>query len=248
MTVGVHSWLPAECLLDDRLRRLAAAAVAEWSAAWFVRRRFEVTRWQASAEMPSREAWRSDLGALPFRLSPSAGRRLVDLALDTRTETASGDADHQLIGRFEHRLLSDLSSRLRAAFDVTDGGEDGVVPAPAVVVSIADASTPELLAVALPVGAVIAARKRLVGPPRPAARRPQSRPMAVSASRVELRTVVGRSRLPLQAIGELAVGDVLVLDTGVDDKLAMVLPGADRPLMHAAMSVDDGGLTLTLRV
>lgn len=219
----VRPWLPAGALGPLPMERALQPVVDRWAVRWFVDCRVDAScRPEGrSAISPVERTIRKDGPASGF-LGGSDKRALLELALGASLEGPPlGDGDHRLLDAFAFRIVEDLIVELDAALD-REASRDGDRLAMSLV-----ARGSRIVQFELPVESVVGLVKGHIGRRAPV-RLPVSRDVALSATRVRIEALLGRARLVIGEIGDLAPGDVLVLDRPLDAKVDLRLAEAGR--------------------
>ncbi len=229
MTTAVD-WLPLDALSSRPLQDALDAALAAWSQRWLrdAPLRMQQLRSQKSALADDAGAgWLAPSRGIAVKLAPADLARLSGLALRAPS-TVRTSTDLELLTRFETAMVQDLVEVVAERLGPVDPGIPDGLPGfaqGAAVAAVAEESGAPLawIAVARPAAARIL--KRGLAPcVRSTAMPPLSRTLA--ATPVVLQAVLGRAQLNLDAVIDLAPGDVVVLDTGPDDPVEVGLPRA----------------------
>lgn len=258
MTLKVRDWLPAEVASRAKVRETIDAAVLAWSQAWFANQRLQATRFRPLADSPrlrgEDEWWRAYRGPVTLSIAPPAAQRMVSWVLDAplaRLELTPRDA--AVTEGLEHAVLDDLTARIETLLDLPDVeasspprvgtpglGQGGVE------VAVTDEVGALILSLALPFEAVLPLAKASLPAPRPPTETLSGLGQALAPTPVKLQAALGHVEIGVADLRRLAIGDVLVLDRGVDQGVLLDLPGSTDEFTIARLGEADGRLTLTL--
>ncbi len=246
MILASQPWLPATALCDGVL----ASALRERANAW-------ATRWFADAPTPtitprpalSNKAntyWRASAepglyGSMDAQALHNLGHTLIHVGNSLQKPTP---ADHKLLCDLGAACFEDFLREAAQVFLLPPHIVSGDRPADdtrQLHFSICAAS----IALDLHVNEATAtlARKALVerAPPQPALR---PREQAIRAQRVTIGAMIGISQLKLAEFYALEAGDVLVLDRGADDEVALTVEGAPFTSQAGIIFREDADLKL----
>lgn len=256
MTVRVREWLPWGVLSHDSVRQTLEQGIAQWNGLWFVTPAIAVadlrpTMTDSRADSEG-TGWRVYRAALGVRVARGALPRLVGRALDLRPDvTGQTGADLRLLAVFEDKLLESLIETLERAFGVA-GVLKPVPERPAdafgelggILVSLVEPSGRDVLTLAIPVEIVFRHIKSVLK--RPTGKGETLRPLgeALSDVRIPLEAQIGKVELTLAELGELAVGDVLVLDRRVDEAVDIAGVYSQDVFAKAILTNVEDGLAL----
>jgi flagellar motor switch/type III secretory pathway protein FliN len=261
MSERVREWAPLQAAASsDVVRRKLDAAVAAWNDRWFPSGRLEtsLTVTRAGRRADNGGAWRASGDGGVATSYPHAGAdRLALRALGVRFEGLTlTAADHSVISALSRRIADDLAltiegglaghpaPRAPSAFPGDDEAADAWHGG--VTLTVADIRGP-LLAAAIPLEQLAPVCKAAMGSPRQS-----SRPLAdprdtIGPTQVRLDAVLGRAHLKLAELRSLAPGDVVVLDSTIDDGIDLSLPDFGACVARGRLGERQGWLTLTLQ-
>lgn len=256
MTQDVQTWLPPEAAAHEAVQTRIREAVADWSGRWFARRRVGV-RSAASARQAvrgDRERWVLHGGPVALACSRRAADRLLGWALDADLDDGIPTAvDRLVLEGFERRLTRDLITSVEAALHVAGPTRPTpeVTPDPlgrfgGLVVALEDDRGDDVAALAVPLSAVVAICKAGAGRALQRGVVMGSLREALGETRVALASSLGRSEISLGDLGGLAVGDVLVLDTALDEGPVLTAKGSETVIANGKLTSLDGQLALAL--
>lgn len=257
MIEQVKDWLPHDVVTRDVVRITMDRAVAAWSKRWFAKSSYCVSSIlpcvaEARGEADS-SGWRLLSGAVAVACSSWGSQLLAEKALDASIDRAAlCERDRHLIEGLEKRLLEDLALQIertleqepdpmRAASRVRDPfyGGGGVV------VRLGEASGVDVVSVAVPFSALLPLCRSSLGAPDRTPATLVGLTAALASVPVTLTATLGRVEVGLADLRNLGVGDVLVLDTGLEDPVQIVGPNAD-PLARAGLVNANGEIALML--
>lgn len=251
-----RSWLPLDVVTREPVTSKISQAVADWSARWFVRTRVTATRFSAQAAVGQVESgWRGSSQSLAIKASPAAAGRLLDAALDARIELLEITvADRRLLDLVEISLFDDLLLQVQQALGIVDQRTDEPLSAASpygqsggLRVILTDTEGSDLLTLAIPYEVLLPHCITSLGQERPTSSRLESLGSAVGASSVAIEAKLGSVEVPLKDLGDLAPGDVLVLDKTLEGDLDICLAGSDRLVARARLTQVDGQVALILQ-
>lgn len=249
----VRDWLPSGVITDDVVLETVKQAVARWSERWFTGTYATVAAVKPVSGDPRNEkddaGWRVWRTAIAVRGSRPAMSRAVDKALDiTAPIPALTEADQNLISGFERKLLEDLAQEIEQAFGLP--GEirsdpqkvhDPLADEGGLLATVTDPAGREILTLAVPADVIVAKVKAHLGPPRRRAEVLEPLVKPLGSVNVAIEALVGGVELTLAELGDLAVGDVLILDRTLDQ--AVEIAGVEGREVFAKAnltSMDDG--------
>jgi len=255
VTTGVREWLPWDVMTHEVVRETVQNAVAHWNAQWFTTAYAQTTGIRAvkTDARPDGDGsgWRVYRTSLGVRTSTAAVARLVNRALDLRTDvTEPTEADRHVLDRFEQEILANLADAMEVAFGVagqlrpepqkpTDPCPEG-----GILVPLADPSGREVLTVAIPRDLVVQRVKASIPRTPGAGSAVSSRVAALSDIRISVEAEIGKAELSLRELEDLAVGDVLVLDRRLDEPVDLVGARAGDVFAKAVLTNVEDALAL----
>lgn len=256
MTETVRAWLPRGVGTGEEVRAAVKRTVADWSEQWFGQDTVSLSTLrpvEGAPEGVDRAGWRRHGAAVGINCGGRAAQRVLGWALDTRLDLLElTDNDQLLIDAFGERLFGDLTARLETALGVAGDLPDRRPIDPfdgqgGVIASLVDAHGGTVVALALPQDAIAAFCRARAPAPRPATAPLLDRAAALNPETITLEAQLGRAELSLGELRTLAVGDVLVLNTGVGDAIDLGLPGAGAAPLRGRLTHLDGHVALTLQ-
>jgi hypothetical protein len=237
MTDFARAWLPPGAFLLSNVERGLGEVLASWSRHWFGVASAAVSACRDNTPVPA-DCLTSDVAAGSLVLPPRGKRHLIEaaLAIDL-SDVELAEADRPVIDELADQIARDLLEQLGMTFD--DALSDKSL---AITVTLAGR---ELLTLQLPESGV-ARRVRAALP----AARPSgalvSRRRALGLTEVTLDGLLGRGALTMRELGDLAVGDVILLRQPVAGKAQLRLAGSG--LIIAAAVAGRSGDHPTLRL
>lgn len=218
-----------------------AGPLATWSQRWFARGTADVAairhdQGRSPAVLP--QVQRID-GIVAIATLPGRGKRhLLETALDVSlADHPPGDGDHRLLDAFATEVVEDLLSVVDALFGQVDTAAD----AGGRVVATISIGRTELLSVSMPDHALVPRLRGRLGRLRRTTDRPGSRAAALRDTKLVAEAVLGHARLPVGELEGLAVGDVLLLDRRLNDKVVLRLAGQIEPIANGQLDRSDDG-------
>lgn len=257
MTGQVCDWLPLEVVDREPVRTAIAGAISEWAAAWFGAPRLSASRFTPtrSGRPDDAAGWRVHRKALAVSCSGRAMGRLLDWALDADVEQLSlSPADRRLVEAFEGRLMQDLALRVETALKM-DGElksqplsvDDPYGRFGGLNVEVTDDRGGVLLSLAIPFTDLLPTCKASLPAIRRSAVKLDTLRSALADAALPVKATLGAARIALADLHSLAPGDVLVLDTALDDGAALSLGGSAHVFAAARLTDHEGKMTLTLQ-
>jgi flagellar motor switch/type III secretory pathway protein FliN len=244
MSQEARAWLPDETLRDGALARALAACIDTWVEHWLAEpRRVEV---RASTASPPEAAPTFCCGALTLALDPRAPLGLWMLGLGAGVGKTN-PADDMLLKRLATVAAADLLDRLRPTFGLNAGiKEERRHPRiDDVAFSFSLGGASNLIHLFVPSSLAVQARKALLPPQEPPLL-PRPRAEALARQLVRVGAMLGEARISLVDVRSLAIGDVVVLDRGGADALALTVDGSPIAVPCELGAVDEA-MTLRLR-
>ncbi|WP_425999049.1 FliM/FliN family flagellar motor C-terminal domain-containing protein [Caulobacter sp. DWR1-3-2b1] len=249
MTRQARSWAPPSIAESPALRAKVAEAVSDWSFAWFARFRLTVGRWDIVRGDPwtGVEGVRVEGQALGLARGERAAQRLHERAFGVDlSATPLSEADRRVVDGFAREMFDDLLAGLERALSLGDFRPEAAATWDGgIKIGLTDDSGAVLVWLVAPLAAVLPICRSALAPPRPRAP-PLGRRAALAAAAVRLDVILGSADLTIGELRTLAPGDVLVLDRGLHDPVALVIPGSERPFLNAHMKPADDHTTLSL--
>jgi len=244
LNASVREWLPSAALSDARIGAVLAEPVEGWSSRWFAGRRLSLLSVGKRAVRPA-EADASAIRAadgVSLRCESAARVRLVGWALGMEGwNHAANAADRLLVDSLCERMLDDLLAVVVKAVGAPRGNPD----TPSVAVAIGLPGHAPLLTLLLPGDTLILACKAAIGSVHTKVVL-DDRLAALGDVPVPIEAWLAGAALPIEQIGELAPGDVLVLDATFDTPAGLRIGGGPA-FAHARLSSSEGRLALTLQ-
>lgn len=256
MTAEAAGWLPLPAVDDPRLVALLAAAVEQWSGHWFARGGWRLARSalrSAGASLPgSKGAWVTLGPGLAMVLSDDRRAALARAALDAPADApAPGGSDSTLLDALSAEIVADLARRLTQALRlpaIEDVGDHPVSdPCAAhggLDVSVDDVGGKQPLRLSIGLSSLVPLRKHLIGSaPRPASSSGRVSD-AVAREYLDVRAVLGVATVPLIDMARLSPGDILVLDTGLEDAVSLRTSRSGAAVLAARLSWGENGMEM----
>ncbi|HYD85995.1 MAG TPA: FliM/FliN family flagellar motor switch protein [Vitreimonas sp.] len=253
MNSHAQIWAPAQALFDDTLAAIASSGARAWAQRWFGGERpVDVRRCEAgrAAGPPIGAAvWETKEPGVVLALDPRAHATLAGwmLGLETGGRTHR-PADQQLFENLALAAAHDFAAEAARVFAVAPDlrKREGYRPDAddlGFVLSIGAATN--LLQLYLTRACALRTRLHAIGP-RVAPRSPRPRAEALLNQPIRLGVMIGRGRMALSELCSLGVGDVVLLDKGQDDVLALTLNGEVKDDPGCELRQDGSRLALRL--
>lgn len=243
-------WLPVSAFADERLHRLLASAVLDWSRRWFAAETLElelVPHDKSGARLSAgNQSWQryGSPWAFAFTDAPLALGLIAAGAPADPLPLLDGDTE--LLTGLGEVIVADLDHVLANAINADPGSGSPAAcdkPHDAVEFVIRRRTGNALLVIAISRSALVASRKSLIASPQRAFVAEQIA-AAVSNERVGFTARLGTASLTLGEARNLAVGDVLVLDTRLDGEVAIECDRGGADVLTATLSKSGGQLRM----
>lgn len=233
-------WLPATTLATPRAAAPFVEVVAAWSRDWFAAKAW---RAETSFQPESGDAWSIVRDEPGFALAarPKASIELALALLGAVPTTPPREADHKLLRRLASRALDDLAGRISAILPRTIEASGTRMWQ----LGIGHGGARFPFALRINQAVLIAATRRAFSPRRAPATLTLPR-AALRDIEVEIAGHLGSARLAVAALGDLDVGDLLVLDTPAGAPARLAVEGRPSDLFFAIGENGDR-LSLTMQ-
>ena len=247
-----RAWAALGVLDRPVVRDLVARVLDEWSQAWFVQQRFAVSYWKTAKSDTVNDkcgaGWTTPGNWVGVSCSWRASRRLAEHALDVRlSEMRVGQGDEKVLSNFEARLLEDLANRVESAFcgdleseKLSIGPNGPFEGGGGVIVGVALPDAPTLLSISIPVSRVVRFCRTDMRPSD--GQRPTLTPRlkSIAAVQLQLEAILGQVEISIPELRALVVGDVLVLDRGLDDLVDVAASRSGSQIAQARFTEREG--------
>ena len=242
----VSEWLPIGHLTSTAVTNLVGRVVSDWSEAWFSESQIKLSLLRPADGQASRKDW-SPCGPCRLGVTRSGRLKLALLALDASSEPQPmTDADLQIIEGVQAALVKDLGDRLARLLEVKSSAENEGQPGSDDLIATLWAENIEICQLSFCRNLIAALARRQAPPRRIHDEAPVSRIEALGPNRVALEAHFGSVELSLAEIRNLAVGDVLVLDTALNDPIALLLKPQGTAIVAGRLTQLDDHLALAL--
>jgi flagellar motor switch/type III secretory pathway protein FliN len=221
--VSFQSWLPKNAFLSRAARTILSEPVAQWSEHWFARAPATIydVSMDDDSEAPNLEVCGTRAN---IELSAASKRQLLETLLDTDLAKQKPSANEaEILDAMAADVGRDLLRRIEVLLSDADGGEGKVRVR--YTLAIGEGA---ILDVVIPTQALAPLLKAQFGEPHSSPREFVRRNAALRQTSVTAEAILGQAELSLGEIDELAVGDVLVLDRSLSERVELRLPGSDR--------------------
>jgi flagellar motor switch/type III secretory pathway protein FliN len=256
VTEAVRDWLPLGAVLSGRVRATVGEVVADWSRRWFADGGIELVTVSTSADARRDDAegeWRVFRAAIAVKRLRALSPRLLKRALGVEVEgLVLTGVDRRVVTAFVQRLLDDLVVNLEQAFELKGEMRDAPMtvadpfgPFGGLVGLVADGRD-RLLTIAIPLAEIVGFCKSGLPAPGPRDELP-SLAAALASTSVTIDATVGRAQMSLADLGDLAAGDVIVLDRALASGVEICIDQSDVAIASATLSEADGRLAFTLQ-
>ena len=254
MRAAATGWIPLSTLEDSRIAQALAQVVERWSSRWFANSAYRLgrpaLRRRGHSPLPSGSHWQR-FGGIPFGFGtedlPTLGCRIADAPRD---RAPLGESDASLLRQLAAEALNDLAASLAIALDTrelatgSDGDGDPLDRCDGLDFTLEqDAGLPPLR-FAIPAQALVALRKSSIGSlPRDFA--PVQFDAALEGESVSFSVDLGLATLPIGDARRIAIGDVLVLDTRLNDAVLLTTDRSRTAIAAIKLSQRAGRLRLS---
>lgn len=253
MTTAARAWLPANAVRDNALAGALTAHAERWGARWFSAPKPTAVRMN---EVKARTGiagdcvcWKHPTAEVLLSMGPSAhvpiAAAMLGIDLGAHKLTAH---DHALLRRLATPCAEDYMRGAAHAF----GMESGAVTTtsreaqPGFRFALSLGAASQVLELHIDGRAAVVARHAIIDPAPPSRRPLASRKDAVGRQPIRLGAMIGTGKLDLGELRELACGDVLVLDKGPGDAMALAIDGFARFDAPCSLIEDNGALCMRL--
>ena len=247
MTLEARAWLPAAAIADGTLAAALGQGARAWATRWFVEGRApKITPCPTAVSAPKDTFWLANAGLFlaidPQKLG-NLGRALMRVENGLQKLTP---ADLQLFRDLGANCFEDFLHCASEAFflaprDALAESPDAHFQGLRFSISIAG------IAFELYVdGATAIATRKAMLPEAPARRDLFPREQAIRAQSVKLGAMIGTSKIKLAEYYALEVGDVVVLDRGVDDEVSLTVDGVTSTSLAGAIFSEDADLKVRI--
>jgi flagellar motor switch/type III secretory pathway protein FliN len=253
MTIRARPWLPANAVRDNALAGALSAHAESWGARWFgapkppsVRMNEVKGRVAIAADC---ECWKHPTAGIVLALGPNAHVPIAGamLGIDPGAHKLTVH-DHALLRRLAMACAQNYLSCAAEALGFAAGGvasssreaQSGFRFA----LSLGAAS--QVLELYLDDAAAVAARRAILAAPPAPERAPAARREAIGRQPISVGAMIGTGKLGLGELRTLACGDVLVLDRGPGDAMALAVNGMAGLDAPCRIVEDNGALRMRL--
>jgi flagellar motor switch/type III secretory pathway protein FliN len=252
LTKAIIDWLPPSTLVDPRINDMLADEISRWSARWFGDRMphilvdFEMLD-KASGAVPSSGEWTGAGGGLACiwdeKRMIQFARRIID-ADDGRYGTHGHDNDLLLALAKDAiedlgRNIGDAKNSPSASFDAAALEHGGVQ-----LTIAAEQKTDQSIRLALPMSIVTRLRKSLIRSDKNQPALTGNLADAFDQEQVQVAVCLGNASMAAQTLCDLSPGDVVLLDTQLEESFPMILGGNDQEICRLTLTRDGKETTL----
>lgn len=238
MTLAWRPWLPEGVTRRQNVRAELERVVDGWAAAWF-----------ATPRLSAPDFGRPQEGGpltqpVSTSISPSDLLQLAALAAEvTDAPDALTGADRTLLRGLGEVMIADLRRRIEDRLTI---GPVAPVGGEALEVRLGLRGARPTLGVVIAEAALVGLAKSLMPLPATGGEPLSGVAQALTGTSLTVEAILGDANLTFGDLRGLAVGDVLVLDTLLDGRLALCLPGSDQPFAAALLNPSADHLTVTV--
>lgn len=245
-------WLPANAVRDETLTRTIANVGECWAARWFrTPKPVSVRMNEAARQSPASAAqcWSAGDSDVALIMNDAAyvpiGCAMLGVEVGAHKVTAQ---DATLLKDIAALCVADLMQDLTHALVPASGfaANEGCEDEKRLRFTFSLGAASQLLELYLSEQLAVTARQRLAGKTSAPCAPLHTRADALSGQRLEVAAMVGESRLDLGELRALRIGDVVVLDHGPTDRVALAINGAAR--RETACSIVREGEELRLQL
>lgn len=253
MITNPRPWLPANALRDNALSVALTAYAERWCTRWFCAPKPASLRMSEVRDRASIASdclcWTHPKGGVLLAMSAAAHVPLASamLGLETGAHRLTAQ-DHAVLRRLAASCAQDFLHGVLHLF-----GRDASVDTTSArsafagfrfAVSLGAAS--QLLDLCIDNEVATVARRTLLDPPPNPTKALAPRNEAVGRQPIRVGAMIGVGKLGLGDLRTLACGDVLVLDRGPKDALALAVDGVPQPDAPCSIVEDNGALCMRL--
>lgn len=244
---GAVAWLPRGASTDSTIRRLLGEVLNSWSARWFASERVVVAGLEAVAGAATDNGIKShDLRPGMALRTEGALHALVVQAVHKPAKAPTTATDRAVLEHLGRAMLADLGEMLERGLNIEGFarglGDDTPFADGTLIVSLGVRGRAPLgeLLIALP--ALVALRKKECVPAPERAPLHETLAGALTGRSLTLGAVLGRASVSLGSVLDLTVGDVVMLDTRIDQPIDLTVAGGVG--LKAKVFAADGGMSL----
>jgi flagellar motor switch/type III secretory pathway protein FliN len=247
-------WLPSNAFGDSRIADLIDQSVQLWSKRWFARVGFGpsqlTTHKRGSRAATGKVVWKSYDSGMAVGLAEGAHNALARMALDGRKDnTGLLSTDQSLLNKYANAILNDLVSAIVEALAIkpkdaramTGSFDDGDY----LEINLKSGAAGTVVKIAMPTNAIVPLRKSFAQ--SQARSNPAPVPMSalIEAERLAVRSVLGSAVMSVAEVRSLGIGDVIVLDTMLDDPVELISRKSGQMFAAAQISQNGDAMRLT---
>ena len=234
----VCDWLPREAFVGAAAKEVLSKPVVAWSARWIARAPAAVSRLRL-AEGVSRQGQTIIGDHVELELSGAGKRHLLEALLDVDlAEHQRSEADIRVLDAFVEEVCEDFVRTLEAC--VAGDAEGNRLRATVVI------GRNDVFEASMPASSLVPLLKQHLG--TSVAKGQPLSPLSVALKDVPVRAraVLGHVVLSLTEMGELGVGDIVVVDRAVGDPVELRLPASSKPFACGKLGRDENRLSIQL--
>jgi hypothetical protein len=248
----MREWLPYEAAANPRLAKAIAPIIAAWSERWFAvdgLRLGRIRPFRPGRAPPKLDEHLSVAGDFSY-VAIIAGGRLSSLALDPHAgDRASTATDVRVLRQFARKMAQDLAAFVEARLNTNGAASfasDDLETYGGATFVLTDAEGGEVLGLAIPITALVSPFKSTLGAARERAPL-ASIEQALCPTLVRIQIDLGEACLSMSDTRALAQGDVVVLNTTLDDGASLSFAGAAKPFARGALREDGASILIDLK-
>lgn len=254
MTQQSLDWLPSNASDDSRISDLIDQSVQLWSKRWFARVGFGfsqlATHKRGSRAATGKVVWKPYDSGMAVGLAEGTHNALARMALDGRKDnTGLSSNDQSLLDKYAKAILSDLVYALAEALAIKPQGagaatgsfDDGEY----LEINLKNGAAGPVVKIAMASNVIVPLLKSFAQSQARGA--PVSVPISalIEAERLAVRSVLGSAVMSVADVRSLGIGDVIVLDTKLDDPVDLVSRKSGQMFAAAQISQNEGAMKLT---
>jgi Type III flagellar switch regulator (C-ring) FliN C-term len=256
VTGECFDWLPLSALEDARIAETLGSAVELWRARWFVHGQYcaskPTLRRRGYRTVGRKAGWVTFGNAVAIAWPDDEGVGLAKHAMNApKARTDLQPADKSLLQKYAELIALDLVTSVGAALKIPHASETHMASAPdpflntdgiEIELERHDAMPP--VRIAIPAFALVPIRKSYVRSPSIPPLKPVSITSVFAAESLAFSTALGCAKMSIADIQALGIGDVIVLDTRLDESVSLLTQRSGRTIGFARVSQKDGRVRL----
>ncbi len=256
MTEQCLDWLPLPALDDTRILSMIASAVERWSGRWFVHEHYGASNMTLheprDRAVTGKDSWVSFCNAVAVLWPADGGVDLAKQAVNApKVKAGLHSADKSLLRKCAELIGLDLVTAIGAALNLSRRPESQMMPVPnpllnsgGVEIKLDRCGDLPSMRIAIPAFALVPTRKSYVRSPSAPPLSPVSMASLFDAESLSFSAALGSTTMSIADFRGLHVGDVMMLDTMLDETVAVTTQSSGSFIFAARVAQKDGQINL----